>query len=104
VALARWSLPLDHVLLLAILFGRLLGHLQKIQKNYQRMVACDSAFWSMRETIDEAFGARETVTGTVAPRLERAIGLRDVCLSYGSKTVLDHASLTIPKGLVENRF
>jgi ATP-binding cassette subfamily C protein len=100
VALSRWSLPLDRVLLLAILFGRLLGHLQKIQKNYQRMVACDSAFWSMRETIDEASDARETVTGTTPPRLEQAIELRDVSLSYGAKLVLDHASLVIPKGQV----
>ena len=100
VALDRWDLPLDRVLLLAILFGRLLGHLQKIQKNYQRMVACDSAFWSMRETIDEAVGARETVTGSSAPRLEHEIALRDVSLSYGSKVVLDHASLTIPRGQV----
>ncbi len=100
IALTRWSLPLDRVLLLAILFGRLLGHLQKIQKNYQRMVACDSAFWSMRETIDEATDARETVTGTTPPRLEQAIELRDVSLSYGAKPVLDHASLVIPKGQV----
>jgi ATP-binding cassette subfamily C protein len=100
VAIARWSLPLDRVLLLAILFGRLLGHLQKIQKNYQRMVACDSAFWSMRETIDEATSARETVSGSTPPRLERAIELRDVSLAYGTRSVLDHASLAIPKGQV----
>jgi len=100
VAVTRWGLPIDHVILLALLFGRLLGQAQRIQKNYQRMVACDSAFWSIRHTIDEAAAARETVAGTEATTLDRAIELRDVTLAYGAKTVLDHASLVIPKGHV----
>jgi ATP-binding cassette subfamily C protein len=100
VALSRWGLPIDRVILLAILFGRLLGHLQRIQKNHQRMAACDSAFWSMREIIDEAAAARETTEGTETPSLARAIELRDVTLAYGSKVVLDHMSLVIPKGRV----
>jgi ATP-binding cassette subfamily C protein len=100
VAVTRWGLPIDRVMLLALLFGRLLGHLQRIQKNLQRMVACDSAFWSIRQTIDEAAAARETMAGAEAPRLEHGIELRDVTLAYGTKTVLDHTSLRIPKGQV----
>lgn len=100
VAVARWGLPIDRVMLLALLFGRLLGHLQKMQKNQQRMAACDSAFWSIRQTIDEAAVARETVRGTEPTRLERAVELRDVTLAYGDKPVLAGASLTIPKGRV----
>ena len=100
VALSKWGLPIERVILLAILFGRLLGHLQRIQKNHQRMAACDSAFWSMRETIDEAAAARETTEGTETTSLARAIELRDVTLAYGSKVVLDHTSLVIPKGQV----
>lgn len=100
VAVTRWNLPIDRVMLLALLFGRLLGHLQRIQKNQQRMVACDSAFWSIRQTIDEAASARETVTGTETPQLDGGVELRDVTLAYGPKTVLDHASLAIPRGQV----
>lgn len=100
VAVSRWGLPIDRVILLSLLFGRLLGHLQKIQKNYQRMVACDSAFWSIRETIDEALAAREPVVGTEPLTLARAITLQDVALAYGENKVLDHASLSIPKGQV----
>jgi len=100
VAVTRWGLPIDRVMLLALLFGRLLGHLQRIQKNQQRMVACDSAFWSIRQTIDEASAARETTVGAESPRLEHGIELRDVTLAYGTKTVLDHTSLVIPKGQV----
>jgi ATP-binding cassette subfamily C protein len=100
VAVARWGLPLNSVILLALLFGRLLGHLQRIQKNYQRMVACDSAFWSIRETIDEAAAARETAVGTEPVTLSREISLHDVVLAYGDKTVLDHTSLSIPRGKI----
>ncbi|TFH26323.1 MAG: ABC transporter ATP-binding protein, partial [Myxococcales bacterium] len=100
VAVTRWGLPIDQVMLLALLFGRLLGHLQKIQKNHQRAVACDSAYWSIRETIDEAAAAREPAVGTAPVSLTREIALRDVVLKYGDNKVLDHASLVIPKGQV----
>jgi ATP-binding cassette subfamily C protein len=100
VAVARWGLPIDRVMLLALLFGRLLGHLQRMQKNQQRMVACDSAFWSIRQTIDEAAAESEPVQGDQPTTLTRAIALRDVTLRYGDNTVLDGASLEIPKGRV----
>jgi ATP-binding cassette subfamily C protein len=98
IAVARWHLALDHVLLLAVLFGRLLGHISRMQKQFQRMANCESAYWSISQTIAECEAVRETSTGTAAPTLARDIVLDDVALAYGEREVLDRLSLSIPAG------
>jgi len=100
VAISRWGLPLDRVILLALLFSRLLGHIGKMQKQYQRIAASESAFWSMRETIDDAIEQKEVVSGTQAVSLDGDIRLDHVTFGYGDKQVLDDVSLTIPKGRI----
>jgi ATP-binding cassette subfamily C protein len=96
VALSAWRLALDHVLLLAVLFARLLGHLNRIQKQLQRMANSESAFWSIRETIRECEAVREISSGTQPATLTRDIVLDGVTLSYGERDVLSGVSLTVP--------
>jgi ATP-binding cassette subfamily C protein len=98
VAITRWGLPLDRVILLALLFGRLLGHIGKMQKQLQRVAACESAYWSMRETIDDAERQQEVLSGAEQASLSGDIKLDGVTFGYGDKQVLDDVSLTIPKG------
>ncbi|MGE4093165.1 MAG: ABC transporter ATP-binding protein, partial [Candidatus Binatia bacterium] len=100
VALHYWTLPLDTVILMALLFARALSRLNKVQKEYQQMVACESAFWSLQKTIEQSTTAREVIHGTTTPQLTQAITLRNVSLSYGSRPVLRDVSLTIPVGTV----
>ena len=54
IAVARWALPLNSLIFLAVLFGNLLSSLNKVQKQCQQMVSYESAFWSLRATIDHA--------------------------------------------------
>jgi ATP-binding cassette subfamily C protein len=84
------------VLVLAILLSRVLGQLSKIQKQYQKLVTTESAFWSLRKSIKQAEKAREISEGTGQPRLESAIRLDRVSFAYGDKKVLQDVSLTIP--------
>jgi ATP-binding cassette subfamily C protein len=100
VAISRWGLPLDRVILLALLFSRLLGHVGKMQKQYQRIAASESAFWSMRETIDDAIKQKEVLSGTQAVSLDGDIRLDHVTFAYGDNQILDDVSLTIPKGRI----
>ncbi len=100
VAVVWWTLPLDNVILLALLFGRALNGLNKIQKQYQAMVACDSAYWSLRATIERSEAERETVGGTRAPTIEQAVVFESVGFSYGDRPILTDASFTIPAGQV----
>ena len=96
VALEKWGMPFASVLVLVILLGRVLGQLSKIQKQYQKLVTMESAFWSLRKSIKQAEKAREISEGTEQPRLESAIRLDRVSFAYGDKKVLQEVSLTIP--------
>jgi ATP-binding cassette subfamily C protein len=99
-ALTRWALPLDSLILLAVLFGQLLGSLNKIQKQYQALVSYESAFWSLQETIERSEREREVSHGGTLPTLDRELALKRVSFSYGKQPVLREVSLTIPAGCV----
>jgi ATP-binding cassette subfamily C protein len=98
VAVTRWALPLDSVILLAILFARSLICVNKVQKEYQAMVTYESAFWSLRGTIDRSTAQSEITRGKEKPVLKREIALRQVSFSYGNHSVLQDVSLSIPIG------
>lgn len=100
VAMTDWALPLNTLILMAILFGRALSSLTKIQKPYQQMVACDSALWSLQDMVERATAAREVIPNGHAPRLAHAIDVKQVTLTYGDRVILANISLRIPVGEV----
>ncbi len=100
VALTRWALSLNTVIMLAVLFGRTLSSLNKAQRQYQRMASRDSAFWSLQDTLHQLEAERERSHGTQAPHLQHAITLQEVSFAYADEPILDHASCTIPAGEV----
>jgi ATP-binding cassette subfamily C protein len=100
VVLTYWAVPLKTLILMALLFGRALSGFSKVQKQYQQMVIGESAFWSLRTTIERAQAARELSSGTAHPTVRRDITLREVNFSYDAHQVLRQVSLTIPVGQV----
>ena len=100
IALTRWSLSLDTVIMLVILFGRTLSSLNKAQRQYQRMASRDSAYWSLQETLQQSDAAQEINTGVRQPQLTHAITLQDVSFAYAEKPILEQASCSIPAGEV----
>lgn len=98
VALVRFNQPVANVLTLTLLCARMLGSLGNIQKELQRLVTSESAFWSIRAMIEEAQGQREDRTGAQTPLLRRAITLDRVTFGYDEHIILNEASMTIPAG------
>jgi ATP-binding cassette subfamily C protein len=98
VSLAHFGLPLESVFLLVLFFARALINLNRVQKQYQGMVACESAFWSLRETIDRSQAACETTQGRTPPALASEVVLRNVSFSYEEKTILSNATLKVTTG------
>lgn len=87
------------VIVLAFIFYRLMTNINTIQMRYQVMVAGESAFWSLREHIDEAVQAEEKHPGTrKVTGLEESIELRNVSFSYGELHVLESLSVTVRAG------
>jgi ATP-binding cassette, subfamily C, bacterial len=99
VALGVANQPFSTLLVLVFLFYRLVGRINLMQSEYQSMVLGESAFWSLRETIDCAAAEREISTGTrEPPALTDGVTLRNVSFAYGTKEILSDVSLTIPVG------
>ena len=96
VAIEHWQVHFTTVMVLAILLVRSLNQLGKIQKQYQKLVTTESAFWSIRQSIDEAMTAREIDEGTSAPTPGAGIRLDSVSFAHDDKPVLNDISLTIP--------
>ena len=89
---------IDGVLVLALLFMRSLQKVNLIQDNYQSTAANLPAFIFLRSAVVEIERAREPSLGSVVPRLDSAISVRDVSFSYSHGKVLDGVSMTLPAG------
>jgi ATP-binding cassette subfamily C protein len=98
VALSRWQMPVNAVMIMVFLLARLLICLAKMQRQYQKMRTLESAFWSLRSAIDSANHDRETEPGGLAPHLEKALCLEGVSFGYEKQWILRNASLTVPVG------
>lgn len=98
VAIAHLSMELATVTFLVLILARLLRQAGKVQKQFQKMIACESAYWALQSVIDSARAAVEPAAGTEPPRLEQSIRLDDVTVAYDEEPVLEHASIEIPAG------
>ena len=98
LALTRWALSLETVIVLALLFERTLGSLNKGQRQYQRLAARESAYWSLQETIERATAEREVARGQQIPRLTHGIRFEQVSFAYGEQRVLHNVTFHIPAG------
>jgi len=96
ILLQKWGMPIAEVLVLVLVLTRVLAHLGKIQKHYQKMVAAESAYWSMLQAIEEAEAEREEYRGVAAPRLDRDIVLDGVSFRYDGAPILNDVDLRIP--------
>jgi len=99
-ATTYFQMQLATVTLLALVFIRAVTSMAKAQRQYQQLVTDESAYWSMVEMVEHAESEREESSGTVAPRLESAVELRDVSFAYDSEPVLEHVSVEIPAGAI----
>jgi ATP-binding cassette subfamily C protein len=98
VALVKFNMPFATVLVLVALLGKMLSQLGKVQKQYQKMVLGESAFWSLKATINEARQAREVLgTGTL-PTLDKSVKLEAVSFAYDEHPVLTDIAIEIPAG------
>lgn len=96
IALTRWALSLDAIIAMSLLFERTLSSLTKMQRQYQSLVSCESAFWSLRATIEHSAAAHEVVPNGPLPQLRHGITLDTVSLAYEGTAVLQNVSLRIP--------
>jgi ATP-binding cassette subfamily C protein len=100
VAVEYWAMPITDLIVIAIVLGRTVTILGKVQQTFQTAVQAESAYWAISDTIAEARADHEQWSGTGIPTLETGCSLRDVTFGFGQKQVLERVSLTVPAGKV----
>jgi ATP-binding cassette subfamily C protein len=98
LALVHWRLPLPTVMVLVVALSRTLAELGRVQRQYQQLMACESAYWSVRRVLRDAERAREAPLGNVVPRLEHGLRVERVSFAYERGWVLRDVRLEIPAG------
>jgi ATP-binding cassette subfamily C protein len=92
-------MPLATVTVLVLVLAKVLNSLGKVQRQYQKISASESAYWSLQEKINSAHSACEVLaTDGVKATLGKSIELRNIDFGYASSRVLKKLSLTIPAG------
>jgi ATP-binding cassette subfamily C protein len=96
-AVTHWSIPVASIMMLVILLVRVLNAIGRLQRQYQKMVSNESAYWSLMRTIQRAEGAREA-GGTQTPEFTHQIRFDRACFAVEGKEILRDVSLSIPAG------
>jgi len=100
VLLTYWQMTLASIIVLVFLVSKLLRRLSKVQERYQEMIINESAYWSLKETIQTVKSEREDMSGDRTPALKQTIHLENVYFAYDNQQVLQNVSLTFPKGRI----
>ena len=90
------KMDLPKVMVLIFLMSRMLTQAGKVQRRYQMMVICESAYWSLQEKINKAQQHNEPQGGDKKATLEHGITIDHVYFGYGEQMILRNASLEIP--------
>jgi ATP-binding cassette subfamily C protein len=98
VALVQFGMSLASVMLLAFLLVRALLYLGRMQREYQKMVTSESAYWALRSAIDGAAKENENPPDGATPVLRRAIRFENVGFRYRDRWVLRNLALSLPAG------
>lgn len=96
IALSWWGLSLPEVMVLVFLHVRLLGLLNKAQREYQKVMVQESAYKSLKKTISDAQLEVERGDGTITPTLERSIDMEKLYFCYVKDPIFEDLSVTIP--------
>lgn len=100
VALVRFGMSLASVMLLAFLLVRVLLSMSRMQREYQKMVTSESAYWSLQAAMEEARSESENPPDGATPVLRQAIRFENVGFKYQDRWILRNMALTIPAGAI----
>ena len=86
------------ILFVAFLFHRTSTYLGNLQTQYQGLMECESAYWSIQQAVDRASEERERLAEGVVPSLEHQIRFEEVRFEHVERPVLDRCTFELPAG------
>ncbi|HET6470692.1 MAG TPA: ABC transporter ATP-binding protein [Pseudomonadales bacterium] len=100
VALVSFEVQLATVTFMAVVLGQTLKRIGRVQKMHQKVLTCESAYWALDATINQARAEAERSLGSATVELSDGIEFDGVSFAYGEHRILDRVSLTIPAGVI----
>ena len=94
--LVNLKMDLPKVMVLIFLMARMLTQVGKVQRKYQEMTICESAYWSLQDKIVKAQQHNEPTGGQIEATLESGIQFDQVDFGYGEHLVLKNVTIAIP--------
>lgn len=98
IMLVYFNMAFSTVALLAVGIGRMLSFFGKMQKQHQQMAMGENAYWSLRQTIDDAWKAEEHLGDGKMPTLRQGIHCQNITFSYDEHPVLKDLTMVFPVG------
>lgn len=95
LALVVSGLSLPSVMVMVFLLARVVMQLNQLQRRYQQLQTQESAYWALKDAVQNARDNAEPPGGSVKPTLTTAITLRGVDFHYGSHAILHTTDLSI---------
>jgi ATP-binding cassette subfamily C protein len=92
----RLDIPPSELIVMALLLGRTVQSMGRVQRHLQRAVNQEASHRSVLRTIAEATDEAEDLAGPETPTLTRDCRFEHVSFAYGDRLILDDLSLTIP--------
>lgn len=96
--LVMFSLDVAVVIFLTFALSRVLRRVGKMQRSFQQMITCETAYWAMQRAIDSARDQAEQNTGISLPTHKRAIRLDNISFAYGENIIFKDLSAEIAIG------
>ena len=100
VASVHFAIPVSELVVMGILLLQVVRSFNHFQRQVQRAIQNESAYWNVKAFIDEVTAARETIGGHIEPTFQDRIELRGVGIGFDGTDVLRDTNLVIPKGQI----
>ncbi len=100
IAATYWGIPISELLVIGFLLFQIVTAISRFQRQWQKTVQFESAYWITEQLISEAKAAQEEHKGRLPARFEREIALEAVDFCFADTAILTSATLIIPKGRV----
>jgi len=97
-AIEQFAMALPMVMVLVVALGRAFSFFGKVQKQYQKLVQGESAYWALTDAIAEAGAAEEPLRGGIEPHFEQGIRFEQVGFDYDGHPVFGVLDLDVPAG------
>ncbi len=97
IAVAVWGVPPAELAVMVIVLLQLVNAINKMQREYQKAVVLESAYYAVKDLIAVTEAERESDPSDEVPVFKRTCSFRNVVFAHPRSPVLQGVSLEFPK-------